>query len=44
MNRDFSSIFHTLLPNAKAKLEPPQVAQYKKSKILTQLLVQQYKY
>jgi len=24
VNRDFSSIFHTLLPNARAKLEPPE--------------------
>jgi len=24
VNRDFSSIFHTLLPNAKSKLEPPE--------------------
>ena len=24
VNRDFSSIFHTLLPSAKAKLEPPE--------------------
>mmetsp|Transcript_6733 Transcript_6733/g.15727 ORF Transcript_6733/g.15727 Transcript_6733/m.15727 type:complete len:1178 (-) Transcript_6733:176-3709(-) len=24
VNRDFSSIFHTLLPNAKCKLEPPE--------------------